>query len=559
MNIFMNSFEFKSFKNNQEQIKPVRFPNKEEYLKKLEEQGSFELIPAYEKVLDISSRVQELGGRALLVGGSVRDHFFGKTSKDFDLEVYNLESEILRTTLDEFGDVKDVGKAFGISKVFVSEGIDIDVSIPRTDSKIADGHNGFEVTLDPTMSIEEAARRRDFTINTLAADPLTGEVFDYYGGIDDIKNRVLKVTDNDLFKDDPLRVVRGMQFTGRFALSIEPETLEIMRDMVPKTKELPKSRIIEEWTKLLVKPEKPSLGLMAGQDIGYWHEIHPEFVKLMETPQDPEWHPEGDVWVHTLMVVDQAAIICKKNKLNPETALTIMMAALCHDIAKPEKTFTNEQGRIVSPGHEHAGGEPAEKLMQNIGVSKDIIAKVVPLVKNHMAPSALYRSMLKGDPITQGALKRLAERLQPATISELVMVCESDSRGRGPYFDSDGNEIIVDEYKIGKWLEREARAAKVYDKKPEDIVKGRDLIDSGFAPGKDFGKIISLSNKIKDLEDQLALLQQSENLNQYSKEDLLKLVKNLDSTNDAITTLTIKGIDTVNTIREALRKRLENK
>jgi tRNA nucleotidyltransferase (CCA-adding enzyme) len=545
-------------KNGIEELHQVAFPTKEEYLARLEAQNKHELIPTYEKVLAIAEHIKELGGRALLVGGSVRDHFFQKTSKDFDLEVYGIDQELLRTALETFGSIKDVGKAFGISKVFVAKRIDIDVSIPRKDSKVADGHNGFEVVLDPTMSIEDAAKRRDFTINTLAADPLTGELFDHYGGLDDIKNRILRVTDCELFKDDPLRVVRGMQFAGRFGLSIDPETVEIMKNMTLQTKDLPKSRLLEEWTKLLTKPEKPSIGLMAGQEIGYWQEIHPEFVKLMETPQDPEWHPEGDVWVHTLMVVDQAAIICKRNNLNEDESLVIMLAALNHDIAKPEKTFTNEQGRIVSPGHEQAGGEPAEKIMRQIGIPNEVIAKVVPLIKNHMAPSALYRSMLKGDPVTQGAFKRLASRLHPATISELVMVCESDSRGRGPYFDTDGNEIIVNEYVIGKWLEQESKKARVYDQPPEDIVWGRDLIAEGFTPGKDFGKIISLSNKIKDLEDQLVILQQPENLTGYSKDDLIKLIKNLDTTNDAITTLTIKGIDTVNIIREILKEKRDH-
>jgi tRNA nucleotidyltransferase (CCA-adding enzyme) len=545
-------------KNTHEQSPAISFPNKAEYFLKLEAQNKHELIPAYEKVLGIADRIKSLGGRALLVGGSVRDHFFQKTSKDFDLEVYGIDPQLLRTILDEFGPVKDTGKAFGISKVFVSKGVDIDVSIPRRDSKVADGHNGFEVEMDPHMSIKDAAKRRDFTINTLAADPITGELFDYHGGVEDIKKRILRVTDKELFKDDSLRVVRGMQFAGRFGLTIDPETVEIMRTMVPETKELPKSRLLEEWTKLLTKPEKPSIGLMAGQEIGYWQEIHPEFVKLMETPQDPEWHPEGDVWIHTLMVVDQAAIICKRNNLNEDESLVIMLSALNHDIAKPQKTFTNDQGRIVSPGHEQAGGEPAEKIMRQIGMSNDVIAKVVPLVKNHMAPSALYRSMLKGDPVTQGAIKRLAARLHPATISELVMVCESDSRGRGPYFDSDANEISVNEYTIGKWLEDQAVAARVYNQPPEDIVWGRDLIAEGFKPGKDFGKIISLSNKVKDLEDQLSLLRQPENLTRYSKEDLVQLIKNLDTTNDAITMLTIKGIDTVNNIREVLKTRRDN-
>ena len=223
------------------------------------------------------------------------------------------------------------------------------------------------VKSDPNMTVIEAARRRDFTINSMAGDPLTGELFDPFGGAKDLRNRVLRVTDEERFRDDPLRVMRALQFVGRLGLSIDSESVRIITSMVPELRELPKERIYEEWKKLLLKSEKPSLGLSAGMALGVFKEIHPEFPPLAETPQEPEWHPEGDVWIHTLMAIDEAANIVRQERLDEDGSLVVLFSTLCHDLGKPATTETKD-GRIISHGHEPAGEEPAKKFLATLGV-----------------------------------------------------------------------------------------------------------------------------------------------------------------------------------------------
>lgn len=204
--------------------KTEKIPDSEEMIKRFRERGYEEYAEAYEKVLEICQAVKEAGGEALLVGGSVRDVFFDKLPKDFDLEIYKLEADEIKELVQKFGKVSEVGKAFGVLKVFLGNGIDIDVSLPRTDSKVDEGHKGFDVKTDPQMSIKDAARRRDFTMNSIVADPLTGEAHDSFDGLQDIRDRTLKVTDPERFQDDPLRVMRAVQFAGRFGLTIEQKS-----------------------------------------------------------------------------------------------------------------------------------------------------------------------------------------------------------------------------------------------------------------------------------------------------------------------------------------------
>lgn len=534
-------------------LKLKNFPKKDEFLDLLEKEGSSHQIEAYEKVCEISERISSAGGRSLIVGGSVRDYFFGKIAKDFDIEVYGLLPEDLETMLRTVGKTSEVGKSFGIIKVFADNGIDIDVSIPRRDSKVSEGHKGFAVNIDPHMSIEEAAKRRDFTFNTLAADPLTGEIFDSYGGIEDIRNKTLKVTDPELFRDDPLRVLRGLQFIGRFGLNVEENSKRIMSEMAPYLMELPKERILEEWKKLLLKSEKPSRALMAGIELGVWEQLHPEFLTLLATPQEPEWHPEGDVWTHTLMVVDEAAKIIKDHDLSPEAGLPIMLASLCHDLGKATTTYTDQRGRIVSPGHELAGKVPTEKFLDSLNVDSLTKEKVVALVADHMSPGSLYRAKQKGEPITAGAFKKLAKRISPATIEELVMVSESDSKGRGPFLDEDGNQKSLELYNIGQWLISESQKAGVYNETPVNVLRGKDLLSIGLKAGIEFGKIIDLGNRVKDLSERLAELDGNKE-GVFDKQKLLDLISSIKDTKKAVEQLKITGIEIAHKIRTILKE-----
>jgi tRNA nucleotidyltransferase (CCA-adding enzyme) len=475
-------------------------PKAEDFIEVLEDQGLENHAEAYRKVIKIAEGLRDAGGQALLVGGSVRDMQFGKISKDFDLEIYGLEPEAIEEVVSQHGKISEVGKAFGILKVSFGEGIDIDVSCPRTDSKTGEGHKGFAIKADPDMSIEDAARRRDFTINSMAADPLTGELHDPFNGLEDIEKRQLRVTDPERFKDDPLRVMRALQFVGRFGLSIEPETADIIREMAPDLKELPKERIFEEWKKLLLKSDKPSMGLVAGMSLGVFDEIHPEFPPLAETPQEPEWHPEGDVWIHTLMSVDWAKEISSRQELPDDKALTVILSTLCHDLGKATTTEFVD-GRYISHGHEPAGDEPTRNFLKTMGVDNKTRDKVVNLVVNHLAPSMLYVSKeIKEEKVGDGAIRRLAKRISPATIEELVAVSMADHMGRGPFEDPEFPEqlLLPDGFPAGPWLLKWSRELGVEKSKPVDLIRGRDLINLGFDPSVEFSVVIELANRLRD-------------------------------------------------------------
>lgn len=506
-----------------------KFPRPEEYLEIMKESGFPEHAEAYEKVLELAQVIKENGGQALLVGGSVRDSLMGKISKDFDLEVYELEPTEIAQIVQKVGKVSDVGKVFGILKIALVGGLDIDVSLPRTDSKIDVGHKGFEVKTDPHMSREDAARRRDFTMNSVAADPLTGELYDPFGGIEDIKNRVLKITDAERFRDDPLRVLRALQFVGRFGLEIDKNSIAILQEMAPQLKELPKERIGEEWKKLLLKSEKPSLGLSAGMTLGVFREIHPEFPPLVETQQEPEWHPESDVWIHTLMTIDEAAKITQRERLESDKALTVLLGALCHDLGKPMVT-KYENGRIISHGHEVAGEEPTKKFLATIGIDNLTRDKVVKLVINHLTPTMFYiEENVRGNKISDGAIRRLAQRIHPATIQELVFISEADHLGRSSFDPEVKEELLMpaDQFPAGRWLLERARVLKVEASRPADLTRGRDWLNLGFKQGGHIGELIRLSNDLRDEKN-------------FSREMVFEIVDGINNPVEAIQKLKTK-------------------
>lgn len=470
----------------------------DEQLGRLREMGLENLAKGYERAIEVCMTVKERGGRALLVGGSVRDMFVGKISKDFDLEVYGLPAKEVEEIVKSLGKLKIAGKDFGVLKLPVGDGIDIDVSLPRRDSKTTEGD--WDINTDPYMSIEEAARRRDFTMNSLAADPLTGEVFDYFGGIKDLREGILKVTDPEKFGEDALRVMRGLQFIGRFGLQLDGETARLMIETSADLKKKSKERLYEEWRKMLLKSPKPSIALSAGLALGIFHEIHPEIPPLEHTPQEPEWHPEGNAWIHTLMAVDKAAEIARREELDTDQAWVIMLAALAHDFGKPVTTELDEW-RWKSHGHDQAGVEPAAKFLETLGVDKATTAKVLKLVADHLAPGLLYvNEKVKGQKVSDGAIRRLAERIHPATIQELVMVAEADHTGRGPFVDPEIPEqlLLPEGYPAGKWMLDRARAIDVDKSKPIALIQGRAFMQLGFRQGEHIGLMMKLANRLRD-------------------------------------------------------------
>lgn len=437
-----------------------------------------------------AEHIQELGGQALVVGGFARDMTMSivsgesHISKDIDIEVYKIEPEHLKEVLQLFGEVNLVGQAFEVIKLTNPEtGNALDFSIPRRDSKVGKGHKGFEITGDPNMPIEEAARRRDFTVNALALDPLTGELHDYFGGVEDAENKVLRATDSQLFGDDSLRALRAVQFAARFDMALDPETAQLCKTF--DLTELPNERIGEEWEKLLTKAEKPSIGLELAKELGIINQLHPELAVLEHTDQEADWHPEGNVWNHTLLAVDAAAKIARlerlKNDEDNDEMLVVMLGALCHDLGKAtttEKKLKNGVMRITAHGHDMAGVEPTESLLKTLHIKKDTIKKVVAIVKAHM-----YHV---GNPEpTEKQIRKLSLRLQPANIRLWDLVSRSDSNGRGEPLQERTSSYAIYE---------KAMKLEVDKKPPENLVFGRDLLalDIGFEPGPKLGQTLRI-------------------------------------------------------------------
>lgn len=464
----------------------------------LRECGAVELDPEFRRQLalahDLASAILAEGGRALVVGGYARDavlRHLGRDAvpKDIDVEVYGLDYPRLRELLDRFGSVNMVGAQFGILKV---EGLD--VSLPRRDSKVGPGHRGIEITGDPSMSIQEAARRRDFTINALAMDPLTGEVFDFYGGIPDLRRGVVRATDPELFRDDPLRALRAAQFGSRFGFAIEPETMDICRTM--PVAEVTVERIGDEWRKMLLKSVRPSVGLELMRQMLIMGKLHPPLQAIVGVEQDPVWHPEGDVWTHTLMVVDAAAAIAAERGLDDEGRLVVILAAVTHDLGKATTSFRRDDGRIVSPGHAVAGEGPARAFMDSIDTPRRVTERVIPLVREHLFPTIQKDA-------SESAVRRLSVRLHPASIRELVWIAEADHRGRG---------IDYDGFPQGQALLDKAEALEVKLAKPRELLRGHGdvLIAHGMVPGPAFGAVLrqvydlQLSGEICEIDQAMA-------------------------------------------------------
>ncbi len=412
----------------------------------------------------ISEAVRAAGGRALLTGGCVRNAALGLPATDLDIEVYGIPPDRLKAILSERFIVDLVGQAFGVLKV---HGLPIDVSIPRRESKTGVGHRGFETHSDPFMTVQEAASRRDFTMNAMAFDPASGEVIDPYGGRRDLEARVLRHT-SEKFVEDPLRVLRGMQFAARFDLTVAPETVSLCRSLTPE--HLARERIFEEWRKLLLLGVRPSRGLTFLRDCG-WLPYFPELEALIGCAQEPDWHPEGDVWIHTLHCLDAFA----SERLGQDGEdLVVGLAVLCHDLGKPASTMI-ENGKIRSKGHEAAGEAPTRSFLGRMTTQQDLIEDVVPLVLTHLRPRELYEARA-GD----SAVRRLALRV--GRIDRLVRVARADQMGRPP--------MVFDGFPAGEWLLTRSRLLDVERAAPPPIVLGRHLLDLGLTPGPKVGAIL---------------------------------------------------------------------
>jgi tRNA nucleotidyltransferase (CCA-adding enzyme) len=428
-----------------------------------------------EQVLHIARAVREDHGRALLVGGCVRDELMGIQPKDWDLEVYGIQPARLRELLDQFGSVNVVGEAFTVYKL----GAHLDLSLPRRERKTGRGHRSFIIEGDPGMTIDDATRRRDFTINAILEDPLTGEIIDPFNGREDLQKRLLRAVSVDTFGEDSLRVLRAAQFAARLGFEIEPATVELCRAI--DLSDLPAERIWGEIEKLLFRAHRPSIGLQCLHNLGAIGKLFPELNLLIDVPQEAEWHPEGDVWVHTGLVVDRARELI--DDLPYPKQVTVMLASLCHDLGKPATTAFVD-GRLRSREHEEAGVAPTEALLDRLNIHTlegyDVRAQVIALVRDHLKPGEFYK---KREEVGDGAFRRLARKCE---LDLLYRVAKADSLGRNAdwvprekWYDAGAQE----------WFIGRARELEVQSEAPTPILLGRHVLEMGLEPGPRIGEI----------------------------------------------------------------------
>jgi tRNA nucleotidyltransferase (CCA-adding enzyme) len=431
-------------------------------------------LPAGLRQLAISLAGQ--GGQALLVGGAVRDALLGLPVSDFDVEVYGLAADALRSALEGLGRVDTVGQAFTVFKLSGLDGVAgaVDVALPRRDSKVGPGHRGIAVAGDPFLPLADAARRRDFTMNAMLFNPLSGELLDPLGGRPDLEARLLRAADPATFGEDPLRALRAVQMAARFEMTVEPETARLCATM--PLGELPRERVFGEIEKLLLAARRPSLGFALLREWNLLPAVAPELLPLEATPQEPEWHPEGNVWIHTLMVLDRAA--SEIADLDRPRALAVMLGALCHDLGKPPTTKF-EDGRIRSRGHEEAGVAPTLALLERWNVYSllgyDVRGQVVALVAHHLKPGQLFDAR---DQVKDGAIRRLARKCEPEL---LYRVSRADCMGRT----GDWQPVAMN------WFRERVLALDVAVRPPDPLLRGRHVLALGVAPGPRVGQIVA--------------------------------------------------------------------
>ena len=426
-------------------------------------------IPDNEKVAltRFFSEIKKRGGQALFVGGCVRDALRGELPKDFDVEVYGVPAteieDILREQKIRYN---TAGRSFGVFKIHDAP---VDIALPRRESKCGRGHTGFRVEGDPGMPLAEAAARRDFTINAIYYDPLSDSISDPFNGQKDLEKKILRHT-SPAFSEDPLRVLRAMQFLARFRFEIAPETLELCKRIEPEG--LSRERVFDEWKKLFTKGEEPSRGLNFLRDCG-WVKYFPQLEALIGVEQDPFWHPEGEVWNHTLRAMDAFA----RERVNDDFENIIVgLAVLCHDFGKPATTALGDDGRIHSYRHESAGVKPTIRFLKSMTDQRELITDVPVLVEAHMRPRALFLAN-SGD----AAIRRLSNTV--GRIDRLLRVCKADALGSRFHESEDFRETEL-------WLTSRAEALKIKDSTPKPLVLGRHLIALGLSPGTYFTEIL---------------------------------------------------------------------
>ncbi|MBR2806585.1 MAG: tRNA nucleotidyltransferase [Oscillospiraceae bacterium] len=419
----------------------------------------------------IAAQVLKAGGKTYFVGGYVRDLIMGRNNDDIDIEVHGIAPETLENILDSTGDRIEIGKSFGIYSL---KGCPLDIAMPRTETAVGSGHRDFRVLVDPHLGPEKAAERRDFTMNALMQDVMTGEITDPFGGIRDIERRIIRHINPVKFAEDPLRVMRAAQFSARLGFLVAPETLDLMSRMDLKT--LAKERVFDELRKALLHADRPSVFfeiLRKCSQLDFWF---PELIPLIDLPQDPSFHPEGSVWNHTMLVTDEAAKLRDK----AENPLGLMLSAVTHDLGKAVTTEERD-GHIHTYNHDIEGIPIAETFLRRLTSDKALIRYVLSMVELHMRPNlmASQRSGVK-------AMNRLFDSSESP--GDLILMARADCLGCG-------RDLRASFARNSAFLDEHLKIFREVMAKP--YVTGQDLVAAGIEPGTDFKEILEYAHKLR--------------------------------------------------------------
>ena len=415
-----------------------------------------------EMVRLLAEKAASLGGRTYYVGGCVRDSLMGAECGDVDVEIHGLRREELENVLDSMGRKLVMGKSFGIYRL---AGVNVDIALPRRERQTGEKHTDFDIEVDPFIGTEKAASRRDFTVNSIMRDVLTGEIVDHFGGVNDIENKILRHTNDASFAEDSLRVFRCAMFASRLGFSVSPDTVSLCRGM--DVSSLSAERVNGETKKALLLSQKPSVYFETLREMGHLSVWYPELEALIGVEQDPTRHPEGDVWTHTMLVLDRAVKYREKAK-NP---YAFMLACLSHDMGKAVSTETIN-GVIHAYGHETSGISIAEKFVTRLTNEKEILRYVTNFVRLHMKPNITARA---------SSAVRTTNRMFDESIDPVSLIGFSEC-------DSGKSDNLP-------WLEERYKIYLDYMSRP--FVTGRDLIGAGVTPGEDFSALLAFAHKLR--------------------------------------------------------------
>jgi len=429
----------------------------------------------------IARAAKQKGWRALVVGGWVRDFVARLPSKDLDFEV-SCEDKRVSCTVDEVEEwlrniadnVKAVGKSFGVFD-FSIDGIEAQVSMPRKDAKHGTGHKGFVVDVDPYMSIKDACHRRDLTFNSMAFDPLSKMVYDYYGGYQDALDWRIRILDSEEYKKDPLRPLRLIRFsTKKKHINISPYSGDGKLCIFNSWREyetLPKDRLWGEWRKIALSPYPGNAleCMRITRIIG----VYPMLERLYGIQQSPEFHPEGTVGIHTANAMNKMAMICDRNETEEEDRIVSVLSAMLHDVGK---VYADPADKAANYDHAEAGMPIAQEFLEGVGVPGDVCARVYKLVELHMRGAG-------SDSMGASAVRRLANDLYPATINDWLRLNEADKSSKFMTLHIGMSREAQDVCRLSFGM-------LIQDDKPQPILMGRHLIELGVIPGKDMGEIL---------------------------------------------------------------------